>query len=93
MGGGFSVVSSQIATQISVPHQDMALAISLLALWTQVGGGIGRAIGAAIWTSTLPRKLNEYAGYALNQTEILEIYGSQYVARAARPRQEVRQGE
>lgn len=91
IGGGFSVTSSQVAAQISVPHQDMALAISLLALWTQVGGGVGRAIGAAIWTSTLPRKLEEYAGASLNSTQLAQVYGTITVARVAEPREQVLQ--
>lgn len=45
MGGAFSVVGSRVASQASVPHQDMATVIALLALWTSLGGAIGSAIG------------------------------------------------
>jgi len=69
-----------------VPHQDMALAISLLALWTSVGGCIGSAIAAAIWNAKLPANLNKHLGDKLNSTEIADIYGSILVARLAEPR-------
>lgn len=45
LGGGFSVVASQVASQASVPHNDMSTAIALLSLWTQLGSSAGSAIG------------------------------------------------
>ncbi|KAF7327597.1 hypothetical protein MKEN_00338900 [Mycena kentingensis (nom. inval.)] len=86
LGGSFSVISTQVASQASVPHQDMATAISLVSLWTSVGGGIGSAISAAIWNDKLPRYLNEELGSFLNSTQIEDIYGSILVAREAQPR-------
>lgn len=70
----------------------MGIAMALLALWTSVGGGIGNAISAAVWTDVLPKKLNEHVGSVLNATEIQEIYGSIVVAHLAEPKAEVRQG-
>lgn len=52
VGGSASVIASQVSSQASVPHQDVALVISLITLWTAVGGGIGSAIAAAIWNNT-----------------------------------------
>lgn len=49
LGGAFSVVGSRVATQASVPHQDMATVIAQLALWTKIGGAIGSAVATAIW--------------------------------------------
>jgi hypothetical protein len=88
-GGGFSVIGSMLAAQASVPHQDTALAISLLNLWTQAGGAVGAAIGASIWTKRLPEALNARLGSIHNATYINEIYGSIVVARAAEPRDQV----
>ncbi|WVO15520.1 hypothetical protein L204_103179 [Cryptococcus depauperatus] len=68
LGGACSVVGSQVATRASVPHADMALAMALLALWTHIGGAIGSAISAAIWTDQLPKHLHA--------TQINAIYGS-----------------
>lgn len=47
MGGACSVVGSKVASQASVPHQDMATVMALLALWTSVGSAIGSAAGAS----------------------------------------------
>lgn len=78
-----------LAAQASVPHQDTALAISLLNLWTQAGGAVGAAIGASIWTNRLPEMLTKHLSADLNATEIADIYGSILVARAAEPREKV----
>jgi hypothetical protein len=81
LGGAFSVIGSQVASQASVPHQDMATAISLLSLWSSVGASIGQAIASAIWTNKMPANLEKYlTGYA-NATEIADIYGSITTAR------------
>ncbi|KAJ7178614.1 hypothetical protein C8R43DRAFT_467113 [Mycena crocata] len=87
LGGSFSVIGSQVAVQASVPHQDMALAMSLLSLWTNLGGGIGSAIASAIWNAKLPQNLEKYLGATHNSTEISEIFGSIVVARLAEPRE------
>lgn len=48
MGGAFSVVGSRVASQASVPHQDLASVIALLSLWTSLGSAVGSAIGESI---------------------------------------------
>ncbi|WWC69773.1 uncharacterized protein I206_103716 [Kwoniella pini CBS 10737] len=87
-GGAISVISSQVAAQASVPHNDLALAASILALWTSVGGAIGSAIAASVWNRRVPMMLEKYVGdyYNQNATALAEIFGSIYVARAAEPR-------
>ncbi|KAJ7624500.1 major facilitator superfamily domain-containing protein [Roridomyces roridus] len=89
LGGACSVMGSQVASQASVPHQDLALVISLLSLWTSVGGGIGSAIAAAIWDNQLPKNLDKYVGNTLNATQRAEIFGSITVARDSEPRAEI----
>ncbi|KAJ7032462.1 hypothetical protein C8F04DRAFT_1221920 [Mycena alexandri] len=86
LGAAFSIIGSAVALQASVPHQDLALVISLLALWDYLSSAMGNAISAAIWTVKLPQNLDKYLGDALNSTEIAEIYGSIIVARLAEPR-------
>ncbi|WWC59437.1 uncharacterized protein I303_101993 [Kwoniella dejecticola CBS 10117] len=86
LGGGISVISSSVACQGSVPHQDMALAMALLSLWTSMGGSIASAISAAVWNKRVPAKLAEYLGDTHNSTELAEIFGSILVARATEPR-------
>ncbi|KAK1498909.1 hypothetical protein CCUS01_02529 [Colletotrichum cuscutae] len=54
-GGAFSVVGSRVASQASVPHQDVALAVALLSLWSKIGSSIGSAIVAVIWADKMPK--------------------------------------
>jgi len=53
-GGSMFVVGSRVASEASVPHQDVALVISLLSLWSKVGSAIGSAI-VVIWSSQMPK--------------------------------------
>ncbi len=50
IGGAFSVVGSRVSSQASVPHADLAQVIALVSLWTSLGGSVGTAIAAAVWT-------------------------------------------
>ncbi|KAJ7259908.1 hypothetical protein C8J57DRAFT_1072986, partial [Mycena rebaudengoi] len=92
MGGACSSIGSTVAAQASVlpsgpSSRDMALAMSLLQLWTYVGGSIGSAAAAEIWDDRLPKNLEKYLGDTLNSTQLAEIYGSITVARLAEPRE------
>ena len=44
-GGGFASVCSSVAAQAAVPHVDMAMTTAMVLLWTEIGGGVGSAIG------------------------------------------------
>ncbi|KAM3496917.1 hypothetical protein MY10362_009714 [Beauveria mimosiformis] len=59
-GGSFSAVASRVAAQACVPHQDVALAISLLALWTAVGRAIRGALVAVIWSAEMSNQLKSH---------------------------------
>lgn len=59
LGGACSVVGTRVATQASVPHQDLATIIAQLALWTKLGGSVGSAIAGAVWTNTVPGYMRE----------------------------------
>ena len=45
LGGGFAAVANQVAAQASVPHVDLAIVTAVLLLMTEIGGGIGNAMG------------------------------------------------
>lgn len=85
MGGGISITCTQVAGQGSVPHGDMALAMAILTLWTQLGGSIASSIAGAIWNQRVPHKLEQYLGATHNATERAKIFGSIIVARHAEP--------
>jgi hypothetical protein len=77
MGGAFSVVGSQVSSQGSVPHQDVALVIALLSLWTSIGASIGSAIASAVWTHAMPINLRQFIPVsAANDTEIASMFAS-----------------
>jgi hypothetical protein len=93
IGGAISITSSYVAVQASVPHQDMAIAVAVLNLWSSIGSSISIAISASVWNKQLPAKLTEYLGPTHNATEIAGIFGSIFVARLSEPRELVKKGE
>ncbi|KAK0501456.1 MFS general substrate transporter [Armillaria luteobubalina] len=80
IGGAFSVVGSRVASQGSVPHADLAQVIALISLWTSLGGSVGNAIAAAVWTGKMPFYLQKHLPYK-TQAEIKKIFGSIKTAR------------
>lgn len=46
LGGGFAAVANQVCGQASVPHIDVAIVTAVLLLLTEIGGGVGNAVGA-----------------------------------------------
>lgn len=75
-GGAMSVVGSRVASQASVPHQDVALAISLLSLWSKIGSSIGAAIVAVIWADQMPDQLREHLPSTATEEDVTKIFGS-----------------
>jgi hypothetical protein len=87
-GGGISVVGSQVASQGSVRHKDLAVAIAILALWTSIGGAIGEAASGAIWDKQLPVQLAKYVP-SLTADQIAQIAADVTLAQTAEPRAEI----
>lgn len=75
-GGAFSVVGSRVASQASVPHQDVALAISLLSLWSKIGSSIGAAVVTVIWSSQMPDQLRANLPSNATEADVTKIFGS-----------------
>lgn len=53
----------------------------------RIGGSVGGAIGASIWTEKLPAALGQIS--SLNATQVAAAYGDIRIARATEPRAEV----
>lgn len=70
-----SVVGSRVASQAAVPHQDVALAISLLSLWSKIGSAIGSAIVAVIWAAQMPAQLREHLPASATEADRIDIFG------------------
>ncbi|RAL12972.1 MFS general substrate transporter [Aspergillus homomorphus CBS 101889] len=75
-GGSMSVVGSRVASQASVPHQDVALAISLLSLWSKIGSAIGSAIVAVIWAAQMPKQLRAHLPASATEKDVRKLFGS-----------------
>ncbi|GAA6011435.1 hypothetical protein JCM11491_002784 [Sporobolomyces phaffii] len=73
-GSAFSSLGSQVATQASVPHQDLALVCALLLLWSSVGGAIGEAVAGQHWGSNMPKNLRKYLPASVTDEEITSFY-------------------
>lgn len=76
VGGSMSVVGSRVASQASVPHGDVALAISLLSLWSKIGSAIGSAIVAVIWSDQMPKQLRQHLPSTATETDIQKLFNS-----------------
>jgi hypothetical protein len=73
-GSAFSSLGSQVATQASVPHQDLALVCALLLLWSSVGGAIGEAVAGQTWGKNMPLNLRKYLPDYVTDEEITSFY-------------------
>ncbi|KAK2592581.1 hypothetical protein QQS21_009726 [Conoideocrella luteorostrata] len=82
-GGSLSAVGTRVASQASVPHQDVALTISLLALWSQVGSAIGSAIASVIWANKMPRMLRKYLPARATDRDVRTVFNDIRVLRTA----------
>ncbi|CAB03597.1 plasma membrane heme transmembrane transporter Str3 [Schizosaccharomyces pombe] len=92
MGGSFSVVGSQVSCQASVPHQDLAIASSLLPLYTNIGGAIGAAIASPIFSNKVPKYLREYLPSSINDTQVYNFYSDSSLIREYPVGTEIRDG-
>ncbi|KAK5988792.1 Siderophore iron transporter 3 [Cladobotryum mycophilum] len=76
IGGSMSVVGSRVASQASVPHQDVALAISLLSLWSKIGSAIGSAIVAVMWSNQMPKQLRKHLPKGTSEATIKKLFSN-----------------
>jgi SP family sugar:H+ symporter-like MFS transporter len=84
IGGGFLNVPVQLGVQASASHQQVAAATTVWLTLLEVGGAVGSAISGAIWSTYVPRKLQQYlpAETVANATIIFGDIGtsSDYIA-------------
>ncbi|EPQ26745.1 uncharacterized protein PFL1_05724 [Pseudozyma flocculosa PF-1] len=60
LGGGILGVTLQVAAQVSVRHQDVAMVTAYVLLITEIGGACGTAVVGAIQTNVLPGYLDRF---------------------------------
>ncbi|CZS98016.1 related to siderophore iron transporter mirB [Rhynchosporium agropyri] len=73
--GAAFVLGEQLAAMNAVPHENVAVSLALLGMITSLGGSIGMAISGAIWTQTLPGKIEQYLPADM-KNETMKIYAS-----------------
>lgn len=83
LGGSCTVITTQVASQGSMSHGDMAIGMAVLSLWTDLGGSIASAISGSIWNTRVPAKIAAYVPAAVNATEQATLFGSIVEARAS----------
>ena len=76
IGGAFSVVGCRVASQASVPHENMALAIAIVSLWSSIGFAIGSAIAGPLWSSKMPGNLRRYMPNSVSDSQVKKFYGN-----------------
>lgn len=76
IGGAFSVVSTTVASQASVHHEDVSQVIAILSLWMGIGGAVGSTICSAIWNNNVPQYLREYMPESVSSETIALFFGN-----------------
>lgn len=75
-GSGIIETTMIVATQIVVPHAEVAQVTAMIAMAFHLGGGIGSAIAGGIYTSTFKPRLRVRLGDGVEEETIAKIYDS-----------------
>ena len=75
IGGSLIHLPAQIGVQAAVSHQQVAATTALFLTVLEIGGAVGSAISGAIWTNSIPRKLEAYLP-SESQDMAAAIYGN-----------------
>lgn len=60
IGGGLLNVPAQLGVQASASHGQVAAATAVFLTILEIGGACGNAVSGAVWSSLIPRKLEQY---------------------------------
>lgn len=71
-----SVIATQVASQASVPHNDLSLVIAMLALWSYIGSSIGSAVSGAVWGTLMPAYLRRELPASVTDAQVAEYFGA-----------------
>ncbi|KAA8904314.1 hypothetical protein TRICI_005540 [Trichomonascus ciferrii] len=92
VGGAFSLVGSRVASQASVPHDNLAIAVSLLSLFRTLGSVIGSTAATQIWTYQMPRLLRIYLPEHVTDNQIMNLFHDETYFRYYNMEGKIRQG-
>ena len=74
--GGWCVIGTSVASQASVPHQDLSTVIAVISLASTIASSIGTTIAASIWQSRMVGFMQEEVPDDTPEETIQYIYGS-----------------
>lgn len=74
--GAWTVIGARVGSQASVPHQDLAIVISVLSLWSTMASSVGSTIAAAIWQNRMLGYMREECPPGTSEKVLESIYGS-----------------
>lgn len=81
LGGGLMGVTLQVAAQVSVRHQFVAMVTAFVLLMTEIGGACGTAIlGSLQSTYLLPEMEKRLGALGVSSTDIMAAYESPFSA-------------
>ncbi|KAL1408575.1 hypothetical protein Q8F55_005388 [Vanrija albida] len=83
-GAGIVVCTTAVGAPASVPHADLAIAMSILHMVAQLGGSVAGAISATVWNTNVPRNLKKYLPNT-DQATRDKIFGNIRLARRTKP--------
>lgn len=89
--GSFVVIGTRVASQASVPHEDVATVIANLSLWSTLGSSVGASIASAIWSNLMLGYMRDEMPNTPEAT-LQKIYGSITVLHSRPFDDPVRQG-
>ena len=73
--GGTLVICQEIAIMAAAKHEQVAVVLALLSVFTGIGQAVGQSISGAIWTNTLLKYLTLYLPDPL-KAQAVTIYAS-----------------
>ncbi|KAF2086554.1 MFS general substrate transporter [Saccharata proteae CBS 121410] len=84
IGGGALNIPLQLGVQASASHQEVAAATAVFLTVLEIGGAVGSAISGAIWSNSIPTKLERYLPPE-TKGQAQAIYGNVNLASAGWP--------
>lgn len=81
MGGGMMGVSIQVAAQVSVRHQFVAMVSAFVLLFTELGGACGTAVLGTLQSKYLyPAMVRRLSAVGVSSDQITTLYSTQFPA-------------
>lgn len=83
-GGGTLVIGSDMAVMASADREGVPMMLSVLGLFNSLGGAVGYAVGAAIYSNTFPDALRSKLPADM-KSQTLELYNGGYTSQMKYP--------